>query len=104
MIITDHIQIKDLPYCKTVRKWLFDRYGQEADQIWTETVNNYNGYLEDLPDYGGKKNGHAKAIYGGLLIFALYPAFEERLQNRSRNLLFRIDRFQEIVTGSQGLP
>ena len=37
----------------------------------------YNSWLIDLPDYGGKENGHANAIYGGLLIFALYPAFPD---------------------------
>ena len=38
---------------------------KEADRIWEKTVQNYNGYLPDLPDYGEKKNGHARAIYGG---------------------------------------
>ncbi len=26
---------------------------------------NYRNYLQDLPDCGGSKNGHARAIYGG---------------------------------------
>ena len=51
MNITDHIPINDLPYCKTVREWLSDRYGQEADQIWEETVKNYNSYLNDLRSF-----------------------------------------------------
>ncbi|MBR6960485.1 MAG: L-2-amino-thiazoline-4-carboxylic acid hydrolase [Clostridiales bacterium] len=76
--ITDHIPVNDLPYCKNVREWLSDRYGQEADQIWADTVEKYNNYLNDLPDYGGKKNGHAMAIYGGLLIFALYPVLPDQ--------------------------
>ena len=38
---------------------------KKADRIWEKTVQNYDGYLPDLPDYGGKKNGHARAIYGG---------------------------------------
>ncbi len=74
---TNHIPIKELPYCETVIKWLKDRYKDEAESIWEKTVQNYNDYLNDLPDYGGKKNGHAKAIYGGLLIFALYPALPD---------------------------
>ena len=74
----DHIPIHELPYCRPVRKWLADRYGKEADRIWEKTVQNYNAYLPDLPDYGGWKNGHARAIYGGLLIFALYPALPDQ--------------------------
>ena len=75
---TDHIQLNELPYCKPVKKWLIDRYGKEANQIWKETARNYNKYLSEIPDYGGKKNGHARAIYGGLLIFALYPALPDQ--------------------------
>ena len=77
MIMT-HIPINELPYCRAVKKWLKDRYGTEADRIWEKTVQNYNIYLQDLPDYGGKKNGHARAIYGGLLVFALYPALPDQ--------------------------
>ena len=70
----NHIQIKDLPYCKPIGKWLKDRYGEvQAEEIWQKTVSQYNAYLPELPDYGGKKNGHAMAIYGGLAIFSLYP-------------------------------
>lgn len=66
----NHIQIKDLPYCKPIGKWLKDRYGEvQAEEIWQKTVSQYNAYLPELPDYGGKKNGHAMAIYGGLAIF-----------------------------------
>lgn len=70
----NHIQINKLQYRKPVRKWLCERYGKEqAEVIWKKTVEQYNNYLTALPDYGGKKNGHAMAIYGGLLIFAMYP-------------------------------
>ena len=74
-----HISIEELPYSKKVQSWLVDRYGSEqAQSIWQQVVENYNGYLTELPDYGGKKNGHATAIYGGLLIFALYPALPDQ--------------------------
>ena len=73
-----HMTIDQLPYGEPVQRWLKDRYGEtEADRIWQQTQENYRGYLADLPDYGGSKNGHAKAIYGGLLIFALYPALPD---------------------------
>ncbi len=76
-MVMKHVLVNELPYCKPVKKWLVDRYGKDADRIWEKTVQNYNTYLKDLPDYGGKKNGHARAIYGGLLVFALYPALPD---------------------------
>ena len=76
-MVMNHVPVNELPYCGPVKKWLIDRYGKDADRIWEGTVQNYNTYLKDLPDYGGKKNGHARAIYGGLLIFALYPSLPD---------------------------
>lgn len=61
-----------------MKEWLKKRYGEQADEIWESVKRNYNSYLTDLPDCGGRKNGHAKAIYGGLLIFALYPALPDQ--------------------------
>ncbi len=78
-MIARHMTIKQLPYGKPVQSWLKDRYGEtEANQIWEQTQENYRNYLRDLPDYGGSKNGHARAIYGGLLIFALYPVLPDQ--------------------------
>ena len=66
-------------YNEKVLLWLKDRYGQEeALAIWSKVEENYLRYLEDLPEMGGKKNGHASAIYGGLLIFAMYPALPDQ--------------------------
>ena len=66
-------------YNDKVREWLADRYGrEEAPNIWNRIKENYLRYLEELPEMGGKKNGHASAIYGGLLIFALYPALPDQ--------------------------
>lgn len=66
-------------YNDKVRKWLRERYGEErAGTIWAEVEDNYLKYMEDMPEMGGKKNGHAAAIYGGLLIFALYPALPDQ--------------------------
>lgn len=39
-----------------------------------ETEKNY----ESNPDVGGEKNGHAKAVYGGLFVFSLYPALPDQ--------------------------
>ena len=77
--MTRHMTIEQLPYGEPIKSWLKDRYGDtEANQIWEQTQENYRNYLRDLPDYGGSKNGHARAIYGGLLIFALYPALPDQ--------------------------
>ncbi len=75
----NHIPVEQLPYGEQVRNWLKERYGEtEGNRIWKQTQENYQNYLPDLPDYGGSKNGHAKAIYGGLLVFALYTALPDR--------------------------
>ena len=73
-----HIQLDKLSYRKGVKKWLRSRYGDEAENIWKKVEDNYNGYLKTCPDYGGSKNGHSRAIYGGLLVFALYPALPDQ--------------------------
>ena len=71
--------IDQLPYGDTVRTWLKERYGEkQASSIWKQTEERYAEYLKDLPDYGGKKNNHALAIYGGLLIFSLYPSLPDQ--------------------------
>ena len=66
-------------YNEKVWAWLQERYGEEkAKSIWAATEENYLLYLSDMPDMGGKDNGHASAIYGGLLIFSLYPALPDQ--------------------------
>lgn len=78
-MVDNHIQINALPYCKAVKEWLVLRYGKEkAKNIWKRIEEQYNAYLPELPDYGGKKNGHAMAIYGGLLIFSMYPLLPDQ--------------------------
>ena len=78
-MIQNHMTIDELPYCGKVKAWLKERYtNEQADDIWRKTEADYAAYLNDLPDYGGKKNGHALAIYGGLLIFSLVPSLPDR--------------------------
>jgi len=75
----EHITLDRLEYVGSVRDWLRQRYGDSGcEAIWTKVADNYNGYLEVMEPLGGKKNGHSKAIYGGLLIFALYPALPDQ--------------------------
>ena len=49
------MELKKLPYWKPVQKWLADRYGTDADAIRRRVEENYNLYLSEIPDYGGKK-------------------------------------------------
>ncbi|MBE5806971.1 MAG: hypothetical protein E7317_01350 [Clostridiales bacterium] len=75
----DHILLKDLPYTADVRRFLAARYAPDrAAAIWKDIERQYGVWLADLPDYGGRRNGHARAIYGGLLVFALYVSLPDR--------------------------
>lgn len=78
-IMSNHIPVERLSYSKKVKCWLEERYGvEQARDIWRTAVENYGRYLATIPDYGGRRNGHATAIYGSLLIFALYPALPDQ--------------------------
>ena len=76
----EHMQLSDMPqFCETVKTWLNGRYGgEQGAAIWQKTAAQYDEYLKDLPDYGGKKANHALAIYGALLIFSLYPLLPDQ--------------------------
>lgn len=75
----NHLRISDLPYEDPVRKWLNGRCGEkQADEIWNKTCRQYDAWLLELPNYGGKKNPHALAICGGLLVFALYSSLPDQ--------------------------
>ncbi len=66
-------------YIKETESFLKNRYGEkEAVRIMKETEKYYESNLKDLPDVGGEKNGHAKAVYGGLFVFSLYPALPDQ--------------------------
>ena len=76
--MAEHIKIEELSFAEPIRKWVEERYGENAQEIWDKTCRTYNEYLKDAPDYGGKESGHGLAIYGGLLIFALYPSLPDQ--------------------------
>lgn len=73
--MAEHMQLSDLPqFCAKIEQWPKARYGEaEGTKLWSATSRQYNKYLEELPDYGGKKTSHALAIYGSIVIFAMYP-------------------------------
>lgn len=67
--MTEHMRLSDMPqFCESVKAWLNGRYGEkQGAEIWRATAAQYDDYLKDLPDYGGKKANHALAIYGALI-------------------------------------
>lgn len=73
--MNEPMQLKDMPeFCTAVQTWLQGRYPpEEAETIWQATCRQYEQYLQELPDYGGKNCPHASGVYGGVLIFSLYP-------------------------------
>lgn len=73
--MSKHLELSDMPkFCTQIKGWLDTRYGvSQGEKIWGEVCAQYNEYMKDLPDYGGKKNVHSLAIYGAVLIFSLYP-------------------------------
>lgn len=88
-----HMQLSDMPkFCAKIEAWLKARYGEaDGEALWEATRRQYNRYLETLPDYGGKKAGHALAIYGGVIVFSMYPLLPdhppaEELQELVTNL------------------
>ncbi len=89
--MSEHMQLSDLSkYCAAVQDWLNTRYGAaEGAKIWEQVCIQYNRYLEESPDYGGKKANHSFAIYGALLIFSLYPLLPDQPP---------IEELQEFVT------
>ena len=72
------MELEELPYCGPMRHWLAERYGQDTEGIWNTVEQTYAAYVAESPSYGGKKNGHANAIYGGMLVFALYTALPDQ--------------------------
>lgn len=89
--MTEHMKLCDIPQiCGEVEKWLKERYGEEeGTKLWEATSRQYNQYLEELPDYGGKKTSHALAIYGSIVIFSLYPLLPDHPP---------VEELQELVT------
>ena len=89
----EHMKLDDMQkFCSEVKGWLNDRYGaEEGSRLWEAVARQYDTYLEALPDYGGKKNAHALAIYGSIVIFSMYPLLPdhppvEELQDFVTNL------------------
>ena len=100
--MAEHMKLSDMPqFCEEVKTWLKARYGEEKGiKLWEATGQQYNRYLEELPDYGGKKSSHALAIYGSIVIFSMYQSHtikrtmlpdtisrNARMQNLRKNII-----------------
>lgn len=75
-MVNNHIPLHELSYWKEIQKWVRERYA-DSESILKKIEKNYNSYLEELPDYGGKKNNHAMAIYGSVLVFSWIQALPD---------------------------
>lgn len=85
------MKINDMPkFCAEIEAWLKARYGErEGAELWEATCRQYHHYLEEIPDYGGKRSSHALAIYGSIVIFSLYPLLPDHPP---------VEELQELVT------
>ncbi len=90
--INNHLKLSDMTeICDKVQNWLNDRYGEEqGKEIWKKVCAQYDEYMKDFPDYGGKKNAHALAIYGAVIVFSLYPLLPDNPP---------VEQLQEMVAG-----
>lgn len=89
--MVEHIELSDIPeFCIEIEKWLKARYGEEeGNKLWELINRQYDKYLEDLPDYSGRKTSHALAIYGSIVIFSMYPLLPDHPP---------VEELQELVT------
>ena len=89
--MAEHINLNDISeFCIKIEQWLKARYGEvEGSKLWELTSRQYDKYLEDFPDYGGKKTSHALAIYGSIVIFSMYPLLQDHPP---------VEELQELVT------
>ena len=89
--MSEHMKLSDIPeFCAAVKEWLKTRYGQnKGEKLWEAVCCQYDKYLEEEPDYGGKKNPHALAIYGSIVIFSMYPLLPDHPP---------VEELQEFVT------
>ena len=89
--MTEHMKLSDMPdYCAKAENWLKKRYGEvKGAELWEATGRQYNRYLEELPDYGGKKASHALSIYGSIVVFSMYPLLPDHPP---------VEELQEFVT------
>lgn len=65
---------------KTLLAFIEKEYDAEADAVWSKTINQYEAFANDMPDYGGKKSPHAGQINDALFLIA----FARLLQGSTR--------------------
>lgn len=77
---------------KMIREYLYREFGKDrAEELWEKIQLKYVEYVNDSPDVGGKKNNHAAAIYGSLIVFAFCEtAVPDRRVEELQPLVYRI--------------
>lgn len=54
---------------KIIQRLLLQDYGKEkAKQLWEQIQAQYVAYLQEAPDWGGRKNFHSGQIYDSVLV------------------------------------
>ena len=102
--MVEHIELSDIPeFCIEIEKWLKARYGEEeGNKLWELINRQYDKYLEDLPDYSGRKTSHALAIYGSIVIFSMYPLLPDHPPvEELQELVYKV--YDEFMTVYQRL-
>lgn len=69
---------KHILYSRHAKKILLafikKEYGSETQTVWDNVQRQYVKFLEDTPDFGGKKSPHSVQIYDSILLFAYCAA------------------------------
>lgn len=61
-------------------RYLKKKYDKgETKFRWNRTIEIYKGFVEEVPDIGGKKNPMSVNLYMGLAVFALYEAVDKKI-------------------------
>ena len=55
---------------RTLRTFIEKEYGADADLVWNQTIEQYKHFVENSPDYGGKRSPHFTQIYDAMLLLA----------------------------------
>lgn len=55
---------------RILHDYIVQEFGENADQVWGDTVKQYKTYIKNAPDYGGRKSPHANQIFDSILLLS----------------------------------
>ena len=74
---------------KVMARYLKKQYTpQEGDRLQKAADRQYQQFLKELPDLGGKKNYQAQSVYDCIALFALYEVLPQKMS---------LEAFEELV-------